>query len=143
MRTLLLTISLFIGLQVASQTNAQVTGVWQWHMNDIALKAGDVGYTQYSNYFVYQVFTNEKKMYLVMAKSIEGVSKTKLPNQLKSIVKAAAEGYAVGGDYTVNANTIEGTIDGTSFSWEYNPSTKRLKSSNPDIKIELIYKKVF
>lgn len=143
MKTVLFTISLFIGLQLVGQTNAKVTGVWQWYMNDKALKAGDLGYTQYSNYMVYHVFTNENKMYLVMATSIDGVSKTKLPNQLSATAKSGAEGYAVGGDYLISGNTVEGTIDGTPFSWDYNPTTKRLKSPNPDVKIELIYKKVF
>jgi hypothetical protein len=116
MKTVLFTISLFIGLQLVGQTTAKVTGVWQWYMNDKALKAGDLGYTQYSNYMVYHVVTNENKMYLVMATSIDGVSKTKLPNQLSAIAKSGAEGYAVGGDYLISGNTVEGTIDGTPFS---------------------------
>ena len=136
MKTILLTLSLFIGLQLIGQTNAQVNGVWQWHMNGKALKAGDLGYNQYGSYLAFQVFTGDNKMYLVMAPTIDGVSKAKLPDQL-------TKQFAVSGDFSVEGNAVQGTIDGTPFTFEYDPTSKRLVAPNPDVKVELIYKKVF
>ena len=136
MKTILFTISLFIGLQLVGQTNAKVTGVWQWSLNGTMLKAGDLGYSQYASYMAFQVFTSDNKMYLVMAPTIDGVSKAKLPDQL-------AKQFAVSGDYSVEGNSVQGTIDGTPFTFEYDPTSKRLVAPNPDMKVELIYKKVF
>jgi hypothetical protein len=137
MKTILLTLSLFIGLQMFGQTKANVTGVWQWSLNGKMITAGDLGYTnQYSHYFAFQVFTAEDKMYLVLATSIDGVSRAKLSDQI-------AKQFAMAGSYNVNENAVAGTIDGTPFNFDFDPKSKRLVAPNPDMKVELIYKKVF
>ncbi len=137
MKTILLTLSLFIGLQMFGQTKANVTGVWQWSLNGKMITAGDLGYTnQYSHYFAYQVFTADEKMYLVLSTGIDGVSRAKLPDQI-------AKQFAMVGSYSVNENAVAGTIDGTPFNFDYDAASKRLIAPNPDMKVELIFKKAF
>ena len=118
-------------IKLNAQDNVDISGVWQWKKDGKNMKVSDFGYQQYKNHQAFQVFTSDGKMFLAFALSQNEINEAKMASLI-------SKQEAMEGTYTMDENTVKGDIGGNPFTFIYVPETKKMKTGNDQVNIELV-----
>jgi|688.fasta_scaffold957394_1 hypothetical protein len=153
-KNILFTIFILFSTLSFCQSNTKILGVWQAKLNGKNLLAKDVGMTGAKGaYFMFLVYSSSN-LYVIFSPNKTQITKINLKNLINR--KEASKGtYAVydslgqmpedlmmkfedSNTFTDNTYYTEGIVDGSPFSFYYNPETKRLQGLNKEILFELV-----
>lgn len=153
-KNILFTIFILFSTLSFCQSSTKILGVWQAKLNGKNLLAKDIGMTGAKGaYFVFTVYT-AASMYIVFSPNKAQINKVNVKNLLNR--KEALKGtYAVydslsqmpedlmvkfedSNTFTVNTFYTEGIVDGSPYSFYYNPETNRLQGLSKEILFELV-----
>jgi len=121
---------------VCAQIESEITGVWQWKKDGVNMKGSDFGTEQYKLFNAYTALSSDYSMYMVFAKTSAEVSE-------KTMNTLISKQLAAKGTYSIHENNIEGLIDGSPFSFIYDPELKTMTTANTEVNIELVRVKAY